>query len=632
MTPGANNGDYSTVDTPVWLKSLASSFDRRYGATSVLPLTVVVDEIATWVDLASGVDAWKPAPNRNSFRLDLDQSTNALGSSVRAAVAVPLARFDAAFTRLTTGPKSVLAQPPGTRTDAAWADIAEAASELLTVLDSEEATVASWDDLVAVAHNRTLAGGQHRPVADLLFDQLQRRGQDADGLFSTLASLIALGSVSEDDPLTHVELPAEDRLAQARAMVCAPVPVEPVVVWLGYRGGRPAPRLDAGRVTFMDAHWTVPNAGPAGQDFEHKAELWQLVQHGFAFQVREENGKRWDVDLLVRVDLGQTTTLDAAVKAANIVDTILSVAIHNHGGIRPRLTQHAVLRSGRRVSSSFTVNPDATGFTDDTYGASIMFEAVHHHGPRIADALSREALPRFLAAAIEVQAAADHPFSRDMAMHTPSDADIRSVVPLADRVVQHVAAHAGIGPDEAFELLGQLWPHARWLSDLELAVHLCTFGGDDRQGSLLGAWYSVGLSKPRPLFIADHAEDLLSVCQIESERPWIARMLRSVSDAAIYGELIKQYSADGAVLEARRRRVRNGLVHGNPTSFEIVKSVREYATFLSSGALRLGIEAYVQQAEARDFLAWRSPDVIAMQSGQDAAAYWRQWLATQPSS
>ncbi|WP_423461855.1 hypothetical protein ACO229_14180 [Promicromonospora sp. MS192] len=632
MTLRTTYGNHSADETPDWLKSLASSLDRHYGATSVLPLTVVVDEIATWVDLASGADAWKPAPNRNSFRLDLDQSTGALGSSVRAAVAVPLARFTAAFTRLITGPKSVLAQPPGTRTDAAWADTAATARELLTTIDSDEATAASWDDLVATARDRSLMGRQHRPIADLLFDQLRRRGQDADSLFSTLASLIGLGPVSEDDPFIHVDVPADDRLAQARAMVSAPAPVEPVVVWLGYRGGRPAPRLDAGRVTFMDAHWTVPNAGPDGQDFEHKAELWQLVQHGFDFQARDKDGQRWDVDFLVRVDLGETTVPNTAARAANIVDTILSVAIHNHGGIRPLLTQHAVLRSGRRVSSGFTVNPDATGFTDDTYGARITLDAVHHHGPRIADALSREELPRFLAAAIEAQATADHPFSRDMAMQPPSDADIRSVVALADRVVQHVAAYAAIGPDEAFELLGQRWPHARWLSDLDLAVHLCTFGGSDRQGSLLGAWYSVGLSQPRPLFIAGHAQDLLSVCQIESERPWIARMLRSVSDAAVYGELIKEYSADGAVLEARRRRVRNGLVHGNPTNFEIVKSVREYATFLSSGALRLGIEAYLQQAEARAFIAWRSPDVIAMQSGQDAAAYWRQWLATQPSS
>jgi hypothetical protein len=631
MTSSFINGDHPTDGTPKLLRSLAGSLDRHYGASSVLPLTLVVDEIATWVAL-SGKNAWKSAPNRNSLRRDLDQSTAALGSSVRAVVAAHLTRFDVAFTRLAGGPKITLAQSPGMRTDVVWADTAATAGDLLAVLDSDDATGASWDDLVAAARDHSLVNRQHRPVADLLFDQLRRRGHDAEELFSTLASLLTLGPASEDDPSCHLDVPVVDRLTQARAIVSAPAPVEPVVVWLGYQRGRPAPRFDAGQVTFMDARWTVPNAGPDGQYFEHKAELWHLVQHGFHFQIREDDGKRWNVDLLVRVDLGETTTQDAAVRAADIVDTILSVAIHNVGGIRPLLTQHAVLRSGRRVASSFTVHPDATGFTDDAYGARITLEAVHRHGPQVADALSREALPRFLAAAIEAQTTADQPFSRDMAMRTPSDADIRSVVPLADRVVEHVAAYATIGPDKAFELLGQLWPHARWQSDLDLAVRLCTFGNGIKHGRLLGAWYSASFSQPRPLFIADHAEDLLSICQIESERPWITRMLQSVSDAAIYGELIKEYTADGAVLEARRRRVRNGLVHGNPTNFEIVKSVREYATFLSSGALQLGIEAYVQQANAHAFLAWRSPDVIAMQSGQDAASYWRQWLAAQQPS
>jgi hypothetical protein len=44
------------------------------------------------------------------------------------------------------------------------------------------------------------------------------------------------------------------------------------------------------------------------------------------------------------------------------------------------------------------------------------------------------------------------------------------------------------------------------------------------------------------------------------------------------------------MLEARRRRVRNALVHGNPASFAVVQSVREYANFLGS-ALNGGLES-----------------------------------------
>ncbi|MBO0609857.1 hypothetical protein [Myceligenerans salitolerans] len=249
---------------------------------------------------------------------------------------------------------------------------------------------------------------------------------------------------------------------------------------------------------------------------------------------------------------------------------------------------------------------------------------------RVAEALGRAELPRFLAAAIEVQTSADHPFGRDMALRKPSEADIRSVVPLADRVVQHVAAHAGISPKTAFKLLGQRWPHARWARDVQQAVGMCLLSGGPHPhltDELVTGWLVTGPSRPWVLFVAEHTDDLLSVCRLEHERAWITRMLRSVGDIAAYEELIKEYTAEAAVLEARRQRARNGLVHGNPTNFPIVESVREYATFLSSGALRLGIESYVENSPPQTALKLRTPEVIAMQAGQDAVTYWRRRVA-----
>ncbi|MCZ4117933.1 hypothetical protein [Streptomyces sp. H39-S7] len=579
--------DHWTADDPAWLKSLVSSLDRNHGVSTVLPLTVIVEDVLGWLELASGINAWKRAANRTSLRLDLDESIGALGASLRAHIAASLASFNVAFSQLDGSSKKVLAQPPGTRTDAVWTDATTAAKDLLEALDADEAARASWDDLVTTAQDRTLKGREYRPIAELLFDQLRRRGLSAKWIFRDLISVVAFGRNPTDAPIGQKNVSLEERIASARTHVGTPATAEPIVVWLGYQG-RAFPHLSAGQVSFLDAHWAVPNAEPEGQDFEHKAELWELVQAGDLFKVAKFVHEESDVDFLVRVDLGRTTAAGALNRAVRIVNTILNVSIHNSRGIRPHLAQHGLLCSGRTGSFDSMGSRRETAFPDDHHGADLTAKAIEEHGPRIAVALAREELPRFLSAALEVQNTADHPFSRDMALRKPSEADISSVIPLADRVVQHVAAHAALSPEDLFDLLGERWPQARWSTDVQRAVGMCLLGGGSRNellSELTREWLAKNPSRPWILFIADRSGDLLSLCRIESERAWIKRMFTSVSDYTEYRTLIEYYTAEGAVLEARRLRVRNALVHGNPAGFAIVESVREYAQFLSSSAL-----------------------------------------------
>ncbi|MFJ8437432.1 hypothetical protein [Kitasatospora griseola] len=629
-----NVSDHWPADTPDWLKSLVSSLDRRHGGSTVLPLTVVVEEILEWMELASGVDAWKNSANRASLRHDLDESVRWLGTSLRAHIAVPLARFQAAFLRLVNSPATVLKQPPGSRADAVWTDLGAVGRDLLEALDADEGVRVSWDDLVATACDRTLEGREYRPIADTLFDQVRRRGLNAEWIFRDLVSVIAYGRDPDEPPVGHRDIPLEERIVSARAHVGTRAVAEPIVVWLGYQG-RAFLDLSAGRVSFLNAHWAVPNAKPEGQDFEHKAELWELVQHGGLFKVAKLVDEESDVDFLVRVDLGTTTAADAADRAVRIVETILDVSIHNAGGSRPHLAQYGLLRSSRAGSQNFMVSRREGGFPNDYYGASLTARAIEEHGPRIASALAREDLPRFLSAAIEVQVAANYPFSRDMAMRKPSEADIRSVIPLADRVVQHIAAYAALAPSGLFGLLGERWPHVRWLTDVQRAVHMCLLGGGDRHDlvdDLTRELFASGPLRPWLLFVADRSVDLLSVCRIESERAWIRRMFSSVSDHVAYSALIKGYVAEGAVLEARRGRVRNALVHGNPVGFAIVESVREYAEFLSGGALNLGLESYIEGRTPAAGFNRRTDELTAMLAGQDAAGFWRARLAAQRAS
>ena len=374
----------------------------------------------------------------------------------------------------------------------------------------------------------------------------------------------------------------------------------------------------------------MPNARAEGQAFEHKAELCKLVQSGNLFEVATRVDEESDVDCLVRVDLGERTAAGAVTRAVNIVNTILNVSIHNAGGLRPHLAQYGVLRSGQVGAWSFMGPRREAGFPDDHYGASITAEAIEEYGPRIAEALAREELPRFLAAALEVQTTADYPFSRDMALREPSEADISSVIPPADRVVQHIAAHAALDPNVTFDVLGERWPHARWLTDIQRSVHMCLLGGGRREElltELTREWYSRNPKRPWLLFVADRADDLMLLCRIESEREWVGRMFRSISDHATYAALVDGYTAERQVLEARRRRVRNALVHGNPASFAVIESVREYAEFLSGSALQLGLESYVARIAPATALAQRTAEYEAVKTGTEAASYWRARIA-----
>ena len=622
-----NVSDHWADDDPDWLKSLVSSLDLRRGSSTVLPLTTIVSEISEWVLLASGSEAWRPGPNRNSLRLDLTESIKAIGTTLKAQIATQLTAFNEAFNRLIQSSGPVLKQPPGIRTDAVWTDVDSTAAQLQKVLVEDDAVRASWDDLVAASKDRTLERREYRPIAELLFAQLERRGMPAEQAARDLISIVAFGHDPDDIPAGERDTPLDDRPSKARTLVGTPVEVQPTVVWLGYKG-RINVHLTAGRVSFYLAQWAIPNAEPEpGRfEFDHKEELWKLVQHGHIFRISERVDEEDDVDTIVRVDLGLTTRAGALERAIEMVDVIMSVSLHRSGGIRLQLAEHAVLRAGQWAGSGRRAVPSLTGFPNDTYGAGMAAEAIERHGPRLAEALAREVLPRFLAAAIQVQTTADHPFSRDMALRKPSEADISSVIPLSDRVVQHVAAHAAMHPDELFTLLGDQWAHARWLTDLRRAAGMCLLGGGDRNellNELTREWMLDRPKRPWILFLADRADDFLSLCRLEHERSWIRRMFASISDHPAFTTLINDYQDEGAVLEARRRRVRNALVHGNPASFAVVQSVREYSEFLGRGGLNQAIEAFVEGIDPATALETRTDEYRATQAGQDAASFWR---------
>lgn len=581
------------IDEPRWMKSLVSSLYRPHRPSACLPSTVIVEEILNWVTLASGQDAWKNRQNRQSLNADLEQSLKGLGPKIKSHLSGHIASFQAALTALDDSGNSVLTEPPGRRTNAAWTDVTATGQALLTESARNTALGACWEDLVDAAHNVSREDRQHQAISNLLFEQLTARRLDAKGVFGHLIQMLAYGQKPSSYGTENHLLTPEERLAAAKAILIAPAVEGEVVVWLGYSGGSIDHSVQAGAVTFMQASWFVPNANAIGQDFEHKEELSKIVNLGM-FRVAKTVSERSAADILARVDLGMTTAAGAASRAESIVNALLTISIDWSGGVRPVLSQTTILIDGDVILRSRRNTRSAPA--EDSYGRSMTAESIRNFAPKLGNALARNELPPYLASAVETQTTAEAPYSRERMLQAPEEADMRAAVPLEDRVVQHVAAYAAIPANDLFGLLLKHWPAARWESDVDHAVSMCLLGGGpdwQRIEELQGEIYSTGPERPWLVVVADNERALLEGCRVESERVWIRRMLRSISDPRVYDGLIDDYRLELDVLRLRRSRTRNALVHGNPVEFRVVESVASIASFLGRESLRVGLESFI---------------------------------------
>lgn len=613
------------ADEPRWMKSLVSSLDRRHRSRESLPLTVIVQEILNWVDLASGEEAWKMAANRKSLKADLEQSIASLGSKSKSVLYSFSSRFEGALAALSDSPNAVRTQAAGTRTAAVWTDVTTTGEALLSELGSDAALGACWNDLVAAAHATNGDRLEHHAIANLMFEQLQLRRHEAQEVFSDVIRMLAYGSGRKDYGIEVDPLSAEDRLTGAEEILLALPTEQEVVVWLGYRGGRIDHSVEAGHVTFMQASWFVPNTKPGRQDFTYKDELAKIVDAGM-FRVAELVSESSEVDMLARVNLGFTTLAGAAARAESVVSALLNVSIHRSGGVRPVLSQTVVLSGGEVGGQSWT-HGGTTQVDDDYYGRNITANAIETFAPKLGMALASNPLPMYLGAAVEAQTAADMPHSRERMAQRPGEADMRAAVPLEDRVVQHVAAHASITPSELFELLLRHWASARWTFDVDQAVRICLLGSGpngQKVEELQGKFYASRSTSPWLVFVADNEATLLDLCRVESEKAWVKRMLCSVSDPTVYADLIGKYEEQKDVLAARRTRTRNALVHGNPVDFQVVESVNSLASFLSREALRVGLDSFVTGVSVPAILEnEEQAHLIPLLNGTSVTDYWR---------
>ncbi len=462
-------------------------------------------------------------------------------------------------------------------------------------------------------------------MVDLLHAQIQLRHLNADAVLSDVAHLLAqdLRGLPFDDEAER-PLPPEKRLEVAERMLLEPAKIEDIVVWLGYRGVRLTEPINGGRVSFMDAAWYIPNARPDGPDFPYKTELEHIVENS-SLRYPELVNEEPTVELLVRVDLAKTTAAGARELATGIAEAVLDVSTHWSGGTRPYQTECYVLQNGRLTLQSLGGGPGKA--FDDPLGRIMTGDAIKGYASSLITALETNTLPIYLKAALEAQTSADQPYSREKMSARVTETENRAVIPLEDRVVQHIAAYATMPPEDFFDKLIAWWPAARWEGDVYRATTMSLMSlGENRArcDQLKRLLYSSGPASPWLVLVADHAQEITDLCMVESHKAWVGRVLASVNDAQTYADLCNEYAQEAQIIAERRTRARNALVHGNPIGTRVVESVTEFSRFLSQTAIRAGLESFMTGQSTRTILDASNDKNNFLAQGMSVADYWRQ--------
>lgn len=595
-------------DEPRWLKSLVSSLSRRDEAVTILPLSISVQEIIDWVDLASGEEAWAKKLNRASLHADFVESVEALGPTLRAHLSKSLDAFATALRSLFAGGNAVLKQPAGLRTGALWSSVEETGRQLIIHLASDDAVRACWADLVSAAHRRDLRRREHRPIVDTLAEQQRLRNRDPVEVTKWLSSAIAYGPEKEGAPWAHMATSVDDRLALAEQFLLSPAERVRIAVWFSYSHLRLESNFEAGCVAFYLPYYAAAGT-ESDLDYRFKNELTKLNSHGWWDQISSGTSR---VDAIVRVDLGTTFEAGSVGRAERVLDTLFDVVIHQGKGQRPERGQFVVLHDGEpRIWYGRSNNRPLTA-EDDPYGVQITGSMFRAMAPKLGQAIAEGVVPTHLSAALEAQLAADEPRARGKISVSLDDSDVRAIIAREDQAVQHIAALASETPAKMFLELTSTWSKSKWYEDLVRAIRYCLVDvGPNRAQieELRGTYYQASWEQ-MILLAVDHKSELLAYCQVESERAWVARLLSSASEMSEFGSLLSEYSCTAEVLTLRRARARNAVVHGNPLAAPVARTVLDLSEYLGHRALQIGLAAYidgksVQQAISDDELAWR---------------------------
>ncbi|MBY4212970.1 hypothetical protein HQO42_15380 [Rhodococcus fascians] len=584
-----------------------------------------VSEVVDWASDARAYSSFQKY-DWQSLAADFERTFMVIGANLKSAVQAQLAPVVAdlkAMTDLVAVRKSSLADILSAKEM-----LRVSAQALWSVLESDSAFEAAWDDLVAAAKDISTSASTFGFLRDVVWAVADRRNLPCgshsfgrklgsilgDNAFTVARAQAQLG----DQPSVDVHsfdhdadsgLSADERVALCRRVLVAPAEMAHCVVWLRFDNAcLPEQELAYGQVTFYWGTWLAAHVG-ASPWWEHNAnfsvvpvEMIKPMEYRFGFD-REEVPDVEDSTTVTyaRVDLGLFATDRAEEAARNLVRDIIEANHPIDDGWKMFHSSILVKNGNRYQGWGHDYSRSHYMKANDDMGTSLMSMSSLSHtiapdsSPMLRSALSMRAdLNR---------ARKDDPVVRVMA---------------SVRAIEHANAWSNGGQDQWFDFASTFLAHRyariHAVDALGHVVHQALHDvPDPRPGHGHSAERQLRRIREeltRHVWPAREETNrqkainyLPQLADLFVDHP-LGRMLREMNTAFSSGtaaeKFLQDVVTDFAILLSRLRRQRNCAIHGGPSSFGASESVARFAFDLGHQAVNAIIDAVLENRPVSD--------------------------------
>lgn len=617
----------TTALVPSWLNSLDWLLSPYVQRGNALPLEDLLEEVDGWLKVGRSRVQW--TLNRRSLAAEVEASCRLIGVSTRKAVGQPLRLARKAMRELVRLEVPTLAEQQL---------VSQAFCDLRLAMTTEAALLAAWDDLLQEIRSEGASLIRAEQLTVILASCLEMRGVESKSCFSELRR--AFGA-SPMGPSRWLASAVEDRseaeiafLREAEAiLLLMPVPAR-CVVWLQYEFARlPEFVFQAGDMTFFEANWALPNAREDhGQSFLFRDEMRAVLQD-FDDWWTDKGPDEPHSFVVARVGLGSRMTRGAIAAGEELVDFLLAVATVQTGGIRWRRSGTAYLvADGTRVALHMAA--PKPGPTTSYYGMDITTEILGTTALELAATMSKRPLPEEIREGIRLISEAGLEGSYETAFGVTQSLHVRTAVGQRNHAFEHIAAWGGYSARELEKETTPYWARSAWEHEMGGIIDHAIRDRWDQPGvqDLNSVLHPGGYGKPLRFPLADaHQKELVDLLSTRIERERLRWLMKGIRNAAHYLAIERSYEAEDAVALDRLRRVRNALVHGNPVTPAVVRSVSSVSIRRSNHALNLAIEAFNKGIRLDQLLATDRAERNSLHSSLNSGITWlKLWAAATP--
>ena len=579
----------SPPPAPGWLDSLDLLLSPSAQHGHALSLGELLDELNGWLKIDRSRRQW--TLNRRSLGEEVEATCKLLGSKLRKAIGKALPDACKAIRDLSRIDAPALTEQHF---------VLDAFTALGKALASDAAVLAAWQDLLDEVQSQGPSLIKSEQLTVVLASCLELRDVDSKSCFSELRRTFGgspagpnrSAAYRDDSALATAETALLDN--SDRILLAVPTPMH-CVVWLQYEFARIHEFVhQTGDVTFFTANWALPNARQDdGQDFLFRDEM-RAVLREYDDWWTDKGPDEPHSFVVARVDLGVRMTRGAIKAGDELVDLLVAVATAQSGGIRWRRTGTAFLAvdgTGFGLEMVATRSEPTTSY----YGMEITSETLGTRASELAQTMTTRPLPAEIREAIRLISEAGLERSYETAFGVTQNLHARTAVAQRNHAFEHIAAWGRYSARELEHEVTQYWARSAWEHEMgtiiERAIRLSW--DQPRIQDLNSTLHPGGYGQPLMFPIAhDHQKEIVALLPTAVERERLRWLMKGMRDPAHYLLIERSYQTEDTLGLDRLRRVRNALVHGNPVTPAVVKSVADIAVRRSNHALNLAVEAF----------------------------------------